>query len=368
MTPKHDPSGPDLRARRKARFLFAAALLLLALWVVRSYLAALAWAAIIAVAVWPLYVRFQARLPARRRALLAPLLFTVLAAVVIALPLGLILGEIGREGQVLVDWLGEAQKSGLPVPDWVGRVPVLGERAANWWAQNLKPPGGAASVLAGLDKDTIGTWTSSLGGQLLHRLLLMLLTLMGLFLLLRDGASIGARLLGAADRWLGDPGERLAERTVEAVRGTVNGTVVVALGEGILIGLGYLVAGVPHPVLFGLLTVAFAMLPLGAWIAFTAAALLLLGQGGSLIAAGGLFAFGAAVMLAGDNFVQPALIGGAIRLPFLLTLVGILGGVETFGLVGLFLGPVIMAALLTIWREWVEGPGTEEVRGPANGG
>jgi predicted PurR-regulated permease PerM len=185
----------------------------------------------------------------------------------------------------------------------------------------------------------------------------MLLTLMGLFLLLRDGARLGARLLAVADRWLGAPGERLAEKTVEAVRGTVNGTVLVALGEGILIGIGYVVAGVPHPVLFGILTVAFAMLPLGAWIAFTAAALFLLGQGGSVLAAGGLFAFGAAVMLAGDNFVQPALIGGAIRLPFLLTLIGILGGVETFGLVGLFLGPVIMAALLTVWREWVDAAG-----------
>ena len=58
-------------------------------------------------------------------------------------------------------------------------------------------------------------------------------------------------------------------------------------------------------------------------------------------------------MVIGDNFVQPGLIGGAARLPFLWALIGIVGGLETFGLVGLFLGPVIMAALLTIWREWV---------------
>jgi predicted PurR-regulated permease PerM len=364
MIPTHDPSGPDARSRRIARLFFAAALLLLALWAVRSYLPALAWAVVIAVAVWPLYVRFAAALPARRRRFVAPLAFTLLAGMVVAIPLGLVLVELGREGQVLLEWLGEAQKNGVPVPDWLGHVPVLGEHLAGWWGRNLKAPGGAAGVLGGLDKDTLAGWTSSLGGQLLHRLFLVLLTLMALFLLLRDGASLGERLLVLADRWLGGPGERLAEKTVGAVRGTVNGTVVVALGEGTLIGLGYVAAGVPHPMLFAVLTVAFAMLPLGAWVAFTAAALFLVGQGGSFLAAGGLFAFGAAVMLAGDNFVQPALIGGAIRLPFLLTLIGILGGLESFGIVGLFLGPVIMASLLTIWREWVAAPEPGETAPP----
>ena len=68
----------------------------------------------------------------------------------------------------------------------------------------------------------------------------------------------------------------------------------------------------------------------------------------------GLFGFGAATLLIGENVIQPALIGGAARLPFLLVLIGILGGMQSFGLLGLFLGPVIMAALLTIWREWIE--------------
>src|SRR4051794_38847245 len=364
MNANPDPLAPDARSRRIARFLFATALLLIALGTVRSYLPALVWAAVIAAAVWPLYVRFARAAPSGRRRFLAPLAFTLAAAVIVIVPLALLLVEMGREGQVLLDWLGEAEKNGLPVPDWVSRTPLLGEQLAGWWSRNLRAPGGAGGVLGGLDKDMVANWTSSLGGQLLHRLFLMLLTLMGLFLLLRDGASLGERIIILADRWLGDPGERLAEKTVAAVRGTVNGTVVVALGEGALIGLGYVVAGVPHPVLFGVLTVAFAMVPLGAWVAFAAAALFLLGQGGSVLAAGGLVAFGAAVMLAGDNFVQPALIGGAIRLPFLLTLIGILGGLESFGLVGLFLGPVIMAALVTIWREWVAAPESGEAAPP----
>jgi predicted PurR-regulated permease PerM len=81
--------------------------------------------------------------------------------------------------------------------------------------------------------------------------------------------------------------------------------------------------------------------------------LVLLVNGGSILAASGVFSWGAVVMLIGDTFVQPALIAGAARLPFLWVLIGILGGLETFGLLGLFLGPAIIAALLTIWRDWV---------------
>ena len=208
----------------------------------------------------------------------------------------------------------------------------------------IRPP--PASSSAASARSSLAEWSKSFGGQLLRRLFLALLTFMALFMLLRDGETIAARLLGLADRWLGAPGERLADRMVVAVRGVVNGTVVVAVGEGIIIGIGYLVAGVPHAVLFAILTAAFAMLPLGAWFAFTAAALVMLLEGGSGIAAALVFGWGALVMVIGDNFVQPGLIGGAARLPFLWALIGIVGGLETFGLVGLFLGPVIMAALL----------------------
>jgi predicted PurR-regulated permease PerM len=92
-------------------------------------------------------------------------------------------------------------------------------------------------------------------------------------------------------------------------------------------------------------------------VAFSVAALVLLVQGGSAFAAACVFAWGAVVMLIGDHFVWPALVGGAARMPFLLALVGIFGGLQTFGLIGLFIGPVIMAALVTIWREWLM-PGT----------
>jgi predicted PurR-regulated permease PerM len=182
---------------------------------------------------------------------------------------------------------------------------------------------------------------------------MLFVSLLALFVILRNGNLIADQLLVTADRIFGEPGEGLVERTVDAIRGTVNGAVVVAVSEGLLIGAGYLLAGVPYPALFTALTVAFAMVPFGAWAAFALAAVALLASGGSGLAASAVFGWGAIVMLSGDQFVWPIMVGGAARLPFLFAFVGIFGGLASFGLIGLFLGPVIMAAALTIWREWV---------------
>lgn len=340
-------------ARLAARTTFALLLLLLGLWVARDFVTALAWAAVIAITTWPLYGRFAALISTRRSRVIAPLVFTLLVGILLFVPVALAANELGRESERIVQWVTQLRESGIPVPGWIAQLPLAGEYAAQWWRANLADPQAAGVLLGGINKDSAAAWTSALGGQLLHRLLHFLFTLIALFFLLRDGAWIAGRVLETADRLLGNPGESLAGKMVEAVRGTVNGTVVVAVVEGALIGAAYVVAGVPNPVVFALLTAAFAMLPLGAWVAFTAASLLLLLQGGSVLAAGGVFGFGAAVMLIGDNFFWPAIVGGAARLPFLLALIGIFGGLQTFGLLGLFVGPVIMAALVTIWREWI---------------
>jgi predicted PurR-regulated permease PerM len=324
-------------------------LFLLVLWMARSYLVAAAWGTVIAIAIWRLYQYVPNAVSrfvpvSRRRNWLAPLLTTIATALVSAVPVSVGLADIGREGQALVNWIERAQQAGIEVPDWVKRLPLIGERVRD--SHDL------SNFVKNIDLDRLAGWASGLSGAFTYRILIALLTFMTLYFLLRDGIAISDRLAVLAKSWLGPPGERFLQELVTAVRGVVNGTVVVAVAEGLLIGAGYWLASVPHSVGFAILTIAFAMLPLGAWFAFTAATIALLLNGGTPVAAAGLFGWGAVVMLTGDNFVQPALIGGAARLPFLLSLVAILGGIETFGLVGLFLGPIIMAAFLTALREW----------------
>jgi predicted PurR-regulated permease PerM len=127
--------------------------------------------------------------------------------------------------------------------------------------------------------------------------------------------------------------------------------VLVGLGEGAALGIAYALLGTPHPALLGAFTGLLAMIPFGAPVVFTLAAALLL-IGGSITKAAILMAFGFIVIGIADHAIRPVLIGGAAKLPFLWVLLGIFGGLETFGLVGLFLGPAIMAALISLWREW----------------
>ncbi|MCP3395350.1 AI-2E family transporter [Bradyrhizobium sp. CCGB12] len=349
----------DAAARLKGRVVLALVLVALALWTAAGFLPSLIWATILAVSLWPLYIKFAMRFASGSSGL-AAFIFTTIVALVLFTPMALAVYQIAQQGDVLVSWLKRARESGIEVPDWIARVPIAAESLQHWWRANLSDPEAATAWLQSINADNASDLFRTFGGQLIHRLFFLLFSLFALFVLLRNGRAVANRVLQTCDRLLGEPGEGLIERMVDAIRGTVNGTVLVAVGEGLLIGVGYLVAEVPNAVMFTVLTTAFAMLPFGAWLAFTAAALVLVTDGGSGLAAAGVFFWGAIVMLTGDHLVWPILVGGSARLPFLLAFVGIFGGLAAFGLIGLFLGPVIMAALLTVWREWVFRPVVNE--------
>jgi len=176
--------------------------------------------------------------------------------------------------------------------------------------------------------------------------------LLALFFLLRDADGLTERLRVASRRAIGPAGERVGLQMIRQVQGTVNGLVLVGLAEGLILGVAYWIAGVPHAALFGLMTGLLAMVPFGATIAVGVSALALLAAG-KAVAAVVIAAVGLLVTFVADHFVRPVLIGGATRLPFVWVLFGILGGVETFGLVGLFVGPAVLAALILLWREYV---------------
>jgi len=338
-----------------ARIALALALAALGLWTAAGFLPALIWAAILATTLWPLYTTFAQRIPSGPSTA-AALIFTLIVALVLFTPMALAIYQIAEQGDVLIGWVKRAGENGVEVPDWLARLPIAAESLQQWWRNNLSDPKAATAWLKTINMDDASNLLRTFGAQLLHRLFLMFFSLIALFVLLRNGRLLASRFLETCDKLFGEAGEGLMEKMVDATRGTVNGTVLVAAGEGLLIGVGYLIAGVPNAIIFTILTAALAMLPFGAWVAFSAAALMLASNGGSELAAAGVFFWGAIVMFAGDHFVWPTLVGDSARLPFLLAFVGIFGGLAAFGLLGLFLGPVIMAALMVVWREWIFRP------------
>ena len=343
-------------AHRIAAATLTLALLLLGLWTLHEFLPALIWAGIFAIALWPLYRRACTRFPPGRHNVLMPSLFTLGVTLVFLLPLVMVAVPLGHDAHGVLIWIEQARKNGIPPPDFLASLPLVGAQATAWWAANLADPAGASELLQRVGQGDLFGRGREVGALVLHRIVLFGFTLLTLFFLFRDGDSLIVQMRRASRRLFGPGGERVGAQMVASVHGTVDGLVLVGLGEGVLLGIAYMFAGVPHPTLFGLLTAIAAMIPFGAPLLFGLAALLLLAQG-STLAAIAVFVFGMVVSFVADHFIRPVLIGGTTRLPFIWVLLGILGGIGAWGLLGLFVGPALMAALILLWREGTAAQG-----------
>lgn len=335
-----------------ARIVLAIGLTLLGLYILEGFLRALVWALILGIATWPMYRWSEARLPRDRHNIVLPSLFTLAVTLLFLVPLAFVVMQLGHEVRTVAAWVTETRAHGAPLPEALSRLPFGQAQLDTWWQANLADPEGARALLGRVDRAQLMETGRSLGSQLLHRSVLFAFTLVALFFIYRDGRLLRAQALTAANRLFGPHGEQVGRQVVASVHGTVDGLVLVGLGVGVVLGVAYVIAGVPHPVLLGAVTAVGAMFPLGGTAALAIACLLLV-AGGKALAAAVVFAVGSAVIFVADHFIRPALIGGATRLPFLWVLLGILGGVETFGILGLFLGPAVMAALIMLWRDWV---------------
>jgi predicted PurR-regulated permease PerM len=337
----------------RQRWAALAAVILLAiagLWTLFPFLPALGWAVVFAVAMWPWYARVAARWP-RHRGVLLPGAATFLTLLVFVLPLILIATALAQDTAALVQWQQQAMAQGVPPPDMLHHLP-FGQQLVAWWQVNLAQPGAIRHLpILGDGRSTLDLGGRFLGA-VLHRVLVVVFMLVILFFLLRDGERLSRGLRAGSARGFGPAGEQVGEQIVKAIRGAVNGLVVVGLGEGVLLGIAYYAMGVPHPAVLGLLTALLSAIPFGSVIAYLAAAGLLAADGhiGPAIA---VAVFGSVVVFVADHFVRPVLIGGTTRLPFILVLLGIIGGIEAWGLIGVVLGPALMAALLLLWREWI---------------
>jgi predicted PurR-regulated permease PerM len=358
-----EPGAREAPNQQRARLVVAAGLVLLAVWVLRDFLPALAWAVVLSIALWPLYQRLLRLFPGNRSHVAGPLILTAAVGIVFIAPLVLLGIGIAQEVHFIVKLIIAARHNGLQVPDWVAQLPIVGPTIADWWHTNLSDPIMADALFGRVNPRMLAESAREYGGEVARRLVIFLFTLLTLFFLFRDGSSTAEKLQALSDQVIGVRGQRIGRHMVAAVHGTVNGLVLVGLAEGVILGIVYVAVGLPYPALIGALTGVLAVIPFGAPLIYTLAALYLLSIGKAL---GGvvIFAVGSVVVFIADHFIRPVLIGGAARLPFLWVLLGLLGGLETFGFIGLFLGPAIMAALVALWRDWTGSPEPEGVAAP----
>jgi predicted PurR-regulated permease PerM len=322
-------------------------LALLAIWTLWSFLPALGWAAVLAIATWPLR-EWLLRSSASPTA--TAVLLTLVVGLMIVGPLLIFAVQGAREAVLIIQWMRDMRETGLGTPEWLSQLPLVGGYAASWWHDHLGDPEATRELLQRAESMQLMQWTRHLGHELVSRLIILGFTLLTVLFVYRDGPRIIEQAQNVADRLLGPPARPFGKEAVAAVRATVNGLVLVGLAEGAGLGIAYVLAGLSHPLLLGFATGILAAVPFGAVLVYVAACLILVVQS-RVTAAVLLFLFASIVVFVADHFVRPALIGMSTRLPFLWILLGIFGGLETFGLLGLFLGPAIIAVVLAIWRE-----------------
>lgn len=338
------------RAQWRAREFLALAIVAVAIYTIHGFFTALAWGVVFAVATWPLYDRIRNRWPRLAKGPLLPLFCTAGMALLFLIPMLFVGIEAANEAQNVLELMKHARNTGVPVPAWVHRLPFADGTISRWWSDHLSNPSAAAEFFSSFDARGIAM-TRTVGSQVVHRGTLFFFSILTLFFLYKDGETIIRESTIASRRAFGRRGEQIGQQIIASIHGTVAGLVLVGVGEGILMGVAYWLAGVPHPTLLGGATAIAAMIPFCGMLPVGLASTFLLVDGGPMSAIV-VFAIGAVVIFVADHFVRPGLIGGSTKLPFLWVLLGILGGAETWGLLGLFVGPAAMATLHLLWRNW----------------
>lgn len=323
-------------------------LLLVGFVVMRPFLVAIAWAAILTYVAWPLHRRVQARLRGRRT------WAAVTMTVMLALTLGGVLLWMGlllrSEGVVAFREAAALLQAGVRLPEPIVRIPWLGA----WLQERLAELGGDRVALQRQLSELAEEWgvrAMRIVGDLGLNVLRFGVSLLTAFFLFRDGDRLLEQLRGILQGLLGDRVQGYFTAVGDTTRAVVYGLLLAAFAQGLMAGLGYWAAGVRAPVFWGAATAVVALIPFGAPLVWGSIGvwLLLQGQVGAGI---GLLLWGALAVSWIDNLVRPWVISGVAKIPFLLVLFGVLGGLAAFGLIGLFVGPVILAILLALWREW----------------
>ncbi len=317
--------------------------------VLYPFISALLWAAILVFTTWPVseWLRINLRLGHAG----AAVLMVALTAVVLVLPLALAAPGGASDVNHLHTVIEDALRGGLPnAPQWVFDIPVLGPSFGGlWdrWAADITALGESLKPYFGIVLE--GGLSLLLG--IAHGVLLFALALFVAFFFYLYGEPLAVRLRLILHRVAGVQADRLILVTGATVRGVVYGILGTAIVQGVLTAFGLWIAGVPRPVLLGAVAGFLAVLPIGAPLVWIPAAIWLLASGNI---GHGIFlaSYGVLAVSGSDHVIRPWFISRGAQLPFLLTVLGVLGGALAFGLLGIFLGPVLLGIGFTLVNEW----------------
>ena len=321
----------------------AATLVALAVWIVQGFIEALLAACVIAIATWPLYMSFRARLPRSVGRSSSAAIFTAAISVFVLAPMVFACWALLREAHTLLQGL-------MVLPGWLVDTPVFGPWLAASWQRQLQDPGALLMLTRHTDPGAVLGWALSLGELTFRHALIVGFTILLLGFLYQDGGTLARELTDTLRQAIGDRAERYVEVGTRAVRASAHSMLAVGLFDGLATALAYAAAGAPHPLLWAGITGAFAAVPFLGYAAVAALALQLALQVAPRTALLALL-LGSAVLLGGDKLVRPMVARGGMRLPFVWVLMGCIGGFGALGLAGLVIGPVMLSLVREMWEQ-----------------
>jgi predicted PurR-regulated permease PerM len=340
------------KSRSRAGAIFAALIIALSAWVLHSFVEALLAACITAITSWPLYRKFSACLPRQMARSVAPLFFTAGITLFVLAPLMFALGALLAEAHALLLTVAAADREGIAVPLWLQDVPAAGPWLDASWHSSLARPGALSTWLQRIEPAALLTGANSLGHFFARHLMIILFTILVLFFLYREGESLAQAVTRVLRERIGERAEGYVDVATRAMRASVSSMLGVGLFDGFACLIAYALAGAQHAALWAAITGALALVPFLGYAAVAALTVQLAVAGATTPALLSL-AMGCIVLLCGDKIVRPMIAHNGTHLPFVWVLMGCLGGFEVLGLVGLVVGPVLLALTRELWKERV---------------
>jgi len=353
---------PDL-ARTTLQLLTLGALIGTSLWIVRPFLVAFAWASTIAVATWPLLLGAQTWLGGRRSVAVAVMTSALLLVLVV--PLYFAISAIVENADDVVRWSKSlASFTVPPPPDWIEPIPLVGAQIAAGWEQLASAGPEELAARFAPFASRLAFWFVAQVGSIGLLLLQFLLTVVIAAILYARGETAIDGANRFARRLAGPQGEHAVHLAAQAIRAVALGVVVTAIAQAALAGVGLVVAGVPFAPILTTLVFILAVAQVGAAPVLIPAVIWVYAKEGAVW--GTVFLAWATFCTTFDNILRPVLIRRGADLPLLLIFAGVIGGLIAFGVIGLFIGPVVLAVAYTLLAEWVSESTAFDDRGRAD--
>jgi predicted PurR-regulated permease PerM len=304
----------------------------------------------IVIATWPTFLKLQDRLWGKRW--LAVLVMTVLLLLVLIVPICFAVLTILDQSDVIVGWFKSLSTAKIPPPPgWLEKIPMVGSSAVEHWQRLAAVSPEEISKMMAPYASKLVAWFVGQAGSFSLLVVHFLLSIGIAAVLYVHGETVAGGIRKFTRRLAGQSGDEVAVLSAKAIRGVALGIVVTALVQSSLGGVGLFLAGVPAAMLLTAVMLMLCIAQVGPGLVLMPAAIWLFYSGHNL--AGSLFAVWAIFVTAIDNFLRPVLIRKGVDLPMLLIITGVIGGLISFGLIGLFIGPVILAVTFTLLRAWV---------------